>query len=80
MRNVTVTMEEEVARWARVEAAKREISLARFIGELLRERMTAELGYEQAMRDYLALEPRGGTRGKRIPGRDEIHDRAALRR
>ena len=39
MRNVTITLDEEVAHWARVEAAKRETSVSRLVGEMLGERM-----------------------------------------
>ncbi len=39
LRNVTVTLEEDVAQWARIEAAKRDTSVSRLLGELLKERM-----------------------------------------
>jgi len=39
LRNVTVTLEEDVAKWARIEAAKRDTSVSRLLGELLKERM-----------------------------------------
>ncbi len=39
LRNVTVTLEEEVAQWARIEAARRDTSVSRLLGELLKERM-----------------------------------------
>jgi len=39
LRNVTVTLEEDVARWARIEAAQKETSVSRYLGELLKERM-----------------------------------------
>jgi hypothetical protein len=35
MKNVTITLDEETARWARVEAAKAGKSLSRWIGERL---------------------------------------------
>jgi hypothetical protein len=38
---VTVTLEEDVARWARIEAARRDTSVSRLLGELLKERMGA---------------------------------------
>jgi len=41
LRNVTVTLEEDVARWARIEAACRDTSVSRLLGELLKERMGA---------------------------------------
>jgi hypothetical protein len=41
LRNVTVTLEEDVAHWARIEAARRDTSVSRLLGELLKERMGA---------------------------------------
>ena len=40
LRNVTVTLEEEVAQWARIEAARRNTSVSRLLGALLKERMS----------------------------------------
>lgn len=44
LRNVTVTLEEEVAQWARIEAARRDTSVSRLLGELLKERMGKPAG------------------------------------
>jgi hypothetical protein len=41
LRNVTVTLEEDVAQWARIEAARRDTSVSKLLGELLKERKTA---------------------------------------
>jgi hypothetical protein len=41
LRNVTVTLEEDVAKWARIEAAKQDTSVSRLLGTLLKERMLA---------------------------------------
>ena len=78
LRNVTVTLEEEVARWARVEAAQKETSVSRYLGDLLRERMLEESAYEGAMRRALARKPFLKTDGRYL-SREEAHDRARLR-
>ena len=44
LRNVTVTLEEDVAQWARIEAARRDTSVSRLLGELLKERMSTHDG------------------------------------
>jgi hypothetical protein len=44
LRNVTVTLEEDVAHWARIEAARRDTSVSRLLGELLKERMSTQDG------------------------------------
>lgn len=78
LRNITVTLEPEVARWARVEAARHEISLSRFLGRMLRERMTAQDGYAAAMRRALARKPFLKSDGRYLT-REQAHDRSRLR-
>lgn len=77
MRNVTVTLDPETARWARIEAARRDMSVSKFLRDLLRERMTRSVEYERSKERYLAR--RGKKLGGRLPTRDEVHDRAGLR-
>lgn len=80
MRNVTITLEEDVARWVRVRAAKRETSVSRLVGEMLREHMRSEDAYEEARRQFFAVEPRTlRPAGTPLPAREELHDRAGLR-
>lgn len=78
MRNVTVTLDEETARWARIEAARREMSVSSFIRLLLRERMGGQAGYAGARERYLARIRSSISEGA-YPGREELHDRAGLR-
>ena len=76
LKNVTVTLDEDAARWARVEAAKRDTSVSRFLGELLRERMVQGDDYRAARDRYFAQEPRIHRRdGRPLPTRDELHHR-----
>ena len=79
MKNVTITLDEETARWARVEAAHRDMSVSRLIGQLLREHMRAQATYEEAMRRYLARAPTVLKDAGPYPAREELHDRAGLR-
>jgi hypothetical protein len=78
LRNVTVTLEEDVAHWARIEAAQKETSVSRYLGDLLRERMLEKSAYESAMRRALARKPFLKTDGRYL-SREEAHDRARLR-
>jgi len=50
LRNITVTLEETVAHWARLEAARKETSVSRLLAGILKERMLEKDGYEGAMR------------------------------
>ena len=78
LKNVTITLETDVARWARLEAARRETSVSRLLGELLKQRMLEEDGYESAMRRSLARKPFPKTGGRYLT-REEVHDRSGLR-
>ena len=78
LRNITVTVEEEVARWARVEAAKRDTSVSRLLGSILEERMTQEDGYESAMKRALHRKPFGKSAGRYL-SREESHERSGIR-
>ena len=76
MKNVTITLEEEVARWARIKAAEQDTSVSRLVGGMLRERMMNEQSYHPSMRRYLSRKPRQLSKpGTSYPMREEIHER-----
>jgi hypothetical protein len=82
MLNVTISMDEETARWVRVEAAKAGKSVSRYVGEMLalRRRAEADAAWEsgrearmEAGRRFLASPPRDlGLHGKG-PTREEMY-------
>ena len=90
MINVTITMDEEIARWARVEAAKAGMSVSRWVGALLAERRGGEgaslTRQQEGLKRFLDLPARDiGYYGKG-PTRDETysevlhrHQRAVVR-
>ena len=78
LRNVTITLEETVARWARMETARQDTSVSRLLAGILKERMQEKDGYERAMRQALARKPFLKTDGRYL-SREEVHDRARLR-
>lgn len=80
MKNVTITLDEEVARWARIQAAEQETSVSRLVGEMLRQKMVTEAGYRAAQEQFFSVEPRPLREPCRpLPSREELHDRAGLR-
>jgi hypothetical protein len=80
MKNVTITLDEKTAAWARNHAARHDMSLSRFVGELLEKTMRESREYGRAMRSYLSRNPAAlKKRGERYPPRDELHDRHNLR-
>lgn len=78
LKNITITVEEKVARWARLEAAKRDTSVSRLFGELAQEKMAHDDAYERAMRRTLARNLSLKSDGKYL-SREEIHDRSRFR-
>jgi hypothetical protein len=78
LRNVTITLEEPVARWARIEAARKETSVSRLLGAILKELMLSNDRYQSAMRRALARKAFPKVEGRYL-SREEAHDRASLR-
>jgi hypothetical protein len=79
LRNVTITLEESVASWARMEAARRDTSVSKLLAGILKERMKEKDSYDAAMRRALARKPFLKTDGRYL-SREEVHDRSSLRR
>jgi plasmid stability protein len=80
MKNITITLTEDAARWARVRAAELDTSVSRLVGDLLTDMMRQEEGYRAAMRFALTrTHARISAQGTRYPTRDELHDRNSLR-
>ena len=80
MKNVTVSMDEQMARWIRIRAAEEQMSVSRFLAHLLRQRMAHDRVYEAAKRHNLALRPVPLKQDGPYPTREELHDRPVLRR
>jgi plasmid stability protein len=57
MKNITITLDDETAAWARVQAAEHGMSLSRFVGEVIHKKMRHTREYEKAMRAALAQKP-----------------------
>lgn len=80
MKNITISMPDDLARRVRVLAARADTSMSQYLCQLAAEKAAAEDVYEGAMRRYLA-------RGSRLlrdpaqplPKRDELYDRDVLR-
>jgi hypothetical protein len=75
-KNVTVVMDEETARWVRIEAARRDLSVSAFLGQILRRERDREEGYKEAMDRFMKREPRPlAAEGEPFPTRDQLHAR-----
>jgi len=78
LRNITITLEENLAHWARIEAARSDTSVSRFLAEILKERMMQKDEYQAAKRRALARKPFLKTDGRYL-SREQAHDRERLR-
>ena len=81
MKNITITLDEDTARRARVRAAERDMSVSSYIGELVHKDIRDSAEYQEAMQRYLSRGPFKELTGapQRYATRDELHDRTALR-
>jgi len=76
MKNVTITLEEDVLRWAKVTAAQRDTSVSRLLGEELRRKMLAEKDYERGRRRFQNRRPRAlKPAGEPYASRDSLYER-----
>ena len=78
LRNIIVTLDEEVARWVRMEAARKETSVSRLLAGILRARMLEKDGYEDAMPRALARKAFNKTHGRYL-SHEMAHNRVRLR-
>lgn len=78
LRNVTLTIEEELARWARIEAARQEMSVSRFLVAVLKKERVAKDNYATAKKRALGRKAFLKTDRKYLSG-EEAHERTGAR-
>jgi hypothetical protein len=79
MKNVTITLREDVAEWLRIEAAKAGSSMSAFVSNLLETRMGRGKDQIAGLELFLSGPGFPGVAAD-LPKRDELYDRPALRR
>ena len=80
MKNITITLPDDLARKVRIMAAEADTSMSQYLCHLVEERASAKDSYQAAMRAYLS-------RGSRLlrdpsqplPRREDLYDRDAFR-
>jgi hypothetical protein len=76
MKNVTITLDEEILRWAKVTAAQQDTSVSRMLGEELRRKMMREEAYERGKRRFQSRQPKAlKPTGETYPSRDSLYER-----
>lgn len=74
-RNLTIQMEDDVIRQARVVAARRGTSVSGLVAKELADLVAADTRYEEASRQARALLDEASPRGGRSWTRAELHER-----
>jgi predicted transcriptional regulator len=76
MKNITISLSDELAHRAKVFAAEQNTSVSRYVGALLSEKLESEAGYRAAMRRWFASAPTVlNASGGPYPGRDSLYER-----
>jgi predicted transcriptional regulator len=79
-RNITLALDDDLIRKAKVLAARRNLSVSALLREELSRLVFEDEAYETAKRAALERLERGShLGGGPLPSRDELHDRAGLR-
>jgi len=80
MKNVTITLDPETARWARMEAARRNTSVSRLVGEMLAEYRQRESRIDHAAQRFFSRPAaRISDQSETYPDRESLYDRPVLR-
>lgn len=75
MKNVTLSIPDEVAKWARVWAAEHDTSVSKMLSDLLKERMESANNYHNAMASFLSRAPVELKKGEGYPSRNTLYER-----
>jgi len=76
MKNVTVTLPEETARWIRVWAAEQGNSVSAALADLVKEKRQAGERRGRAVEEFRSVRPVAlGPRGEGYPARETLHGR-----
>ncbi len=80
MKNVTITLDEDTASWARIEAARQNTSVSRMLGEMLQEKRQREEQCALAANRYFERPARSLRKeASPYPDRESLYDRTILR-
>ena len=77
---MTVTVSEEVARWARMKAAAENTSVSKLVGRMLEEEMRRNDSYRRAYEDWKKLAPMPGLDAANRLTREEANERQPEKR
>ena len=74
LKNITITVSEEAARWARRKAAEENTSVSKLVGKMLEDQMRQTDAYWKAYEDWKKLKPIPGLAADQLT-REEANER-----
>ncbi len=75
LKNITITVSEETARWARLKAAEENTSVSRLVGRMLEEQMRQTDEYRRAYARIKRIKPVSGFDASKRLNRADLHER-----
>jgi len=79
MPNLTICADEAVLRRLRIEAATNDLSVSRFVGQVLADKFRQDDQYQDAMSSLFSRQPYLQLAGASAPSRNDIYDRPVMR-
>jgi hypothetical protein len=74
-KNVTISISEEAALWARRKAAEENTSVSRLVGEMLERQMRLTDEYWRAFEHWKSIRPLAGAGAAQRMSREQVHER-----
>ncbi len=74
LRNITITVSEEAARWARIKSAEEDTSVSKLVGRMIEDQMRRAGDYWDAFEKFKKIKPIPGLAKHRLT-RGEAHER-----
>lgn len=75
MKNITISVSEDLARWARIWAAEHDSSISALLSRLLQEKRESESRYQSSMDNFFSRPASPISDGSSYPRRDSLYDR-----
>ena len=75
LKNITITVSEEAARWARRKAAEENTSVSKLVGRMLEDQMRMTDEYWKAYETWKKIGPSKGFDASKRLKRNELYDR-----
>lgn len=75
LKNVTITLSEEAAHWARTKAAEQNLSVSKLVGRMIEDQMRLNDEYWRGLAEWRELKPVAGASAAVRMSREDSHRR-----